>query len=42
LHPQVVVCSCATAGLLREGGYQGELLAFDFVMVDEAGQVGCW
>jgi hypothetical protein len=39
---RVVVCSCATAGVLREGAYGAASppLQFDFVMVDEAGQVG--
>jgi hypothetical protein len=39
---RVVVCSCATAGVLREGVYGAASppLQFDFVMVDEAGQVG--
>lgn len=44
---QVVVCSCMTSGILRDGGYGSyhrnalvtEPLDFDVVMVDEAGQV---
>lgn len=47
---QVVVCSCMTSGILRDGGYGSyhknvlvtEPLDFDIVMVDEAGQVRCW
>lgn len=33
-----VVCSCAMAGILREGEYKAHPLKFDFVAVDEAGQ----
>ena len=37
----VVVCSCFSAGFLSEGLYLNlpELQSFDYVIVDEAGQV---